>query len=95
MQQGDKVVDGHLGFLAFLDVCSLELGEGVLGVVGMGRSGIFEIFFDPLSRAVLRFLSDRLEPRIPNLARMSYLTFSAVRGFIMSSVSVFRKACRA
>ena len=69
VQQGDMVVDGHLGFLAFLDVRSLELWEGVLGMFSMGQSGISEIFFDPLSRAVLRFLSDRLEPRIPNLAK--------------------------
>lgn len=58
--------DGHLEILAFLDVRPLELGEGVLSKVGMGRGGILEIFFDPLSCAVLRFLLDGL---IPNPAR--------------------------
>ena len=53
-----KWCDGYLNFLTFLDVCPPELGEGVLSILGMGRSGIFEIFFNPLSRAVLRFLSD-------------------------------------
>lgn len=48
--------DGHLKILAFLDVRPLELGEGVLSIVLMGRGGILEIFFDPLSCAVLRFL---------------------------------------
>jgi hypothetical protein len=48
--------DGHLEFLAFLDVSPLELGEGVLSILGMGRGGSFEVFFDPLSCAVLRFL---------------------------------------
>jgi hypothetical protein len=48
--------DGHLEILAFLDVRPLELGEGVLSIVLMGRGGILEIFFDPLSCAVLRFL---------------------------------------
>ena len=48
--------DGHLEILAFLDVRPLKLGEGVLSIVGMSRGGILEIFFDPLSRAVLRFL---------------------------------------
>ena len=86
--------DGHLNFLTFLDVRPPELGEGVLSMLGMGRSGIFEIFFDPLSRAVLRFLLDGLEPRIIQQKSASH-TFSAVRGLMMSIVSVFRKACRA
>lgn len=47
---------GYLEILAFLDVCPLQLGEGVLSIVGMGRGGILEIFFNPLSCAVLRFL---------------------------------------
>jgi hypothetical protein len=81
--------------LAFLDVRPLELGEGVLSIVVMGRGGTLEIFFDPLSCAVLRFLLDRLESRIPNPGRSASFTFSAVRGFMMSTVSVFRKACRA
>lgn len=56
--------DCHLKFLALLDVRPLELWESVLGIFGMGRGGIFEIFFDPLSRTVLRFLLDTLETRI-------------------------------
>jgi hypothetical protein len=32
--------DGHLKFLTFLDVRPLELGEGVLSILGMGRGGI-------------------------------------------------------
>jgi hypothetical protein len=87
--------DCHLKFLAFLDVRPLELGESVLGIFGMGRGGIFEIFFDPLSCAVLRFLLDSLEPRISNPTRSASLTFSAVRGLMTSIVRVFRKACRA
>ena len=51
--------DGHLEILAFLDVRPLELGESVLSIVGMVRGGILEIFFNPLSCAVLRFLLDR------------------------------------
>jgi len=87
--------DGHLEILAFLDVRPLELGEGVLSILLMGRGGILEIFFDSLSCAVLRFLLDRLESRILNPARTAWFTFSAVRGFMISTVSVFRKACRA
>ena len=55
--------DDHLKVLAFLDVRPFELGEGVLSIVSMGRGGIFEIFFDPLSCAVLRFLLGRLESK--------------------------------
>ena len=51
--------DGHLEILAFLDVRPLELGKCVLSIVGMGRGGTLEIFFNPLSCAVLRFLLDR------------------------------------
>jgi hypothetical protein len=81
--------------LALLDVRSLELGESVLGIFGMGRGGILEIFFDPLSCAVLRFLLDGLEIRISNPIKRASLTFSAVRGLMTSIVSVFKKACRA
>jgi hypothetical protein len=87
--------DGHLEILALLDVRPFELWECVLSIVGMGRGGTLEIFFNPLSCAVLRFLLHRLESGIPNPARSASSTFSAVRGFIMSIVSVFRKACRA
>jgi len=89
------VVDAYLKFLAFLDVCSLKFGKGVLCVVDMGRGGPLEIFSDPLSCAILRFLSGGLEPKIPDPARSTSLTLSAVSGLIMSTMSVFRKACRA
>ena len=56
--------DGHLEFLTFLDVCTLQFGKGVLSVLDMCRGGTLEIFFDPLSRTVLRFLLDTLETRI-------------------------------
>jgi hypothetical protein len=89
--------DGHLEILAFLDVRPLEFGKGVLNIVFVGRGGTLEIFFDSLSCAVLRFLLDRLESGIPNPAgsASALLTFSDVRGFIMSIVIVFKKACRA
>jgi len=45
-----------LKFLAFLNVCTLEFGKGVLSVLDMGRGGTLEIFFDPLSCAILCFL---------------------------------------
>jgi hypothetical protein len=61
----------------------------------MGCGGTLEIFFDPLSCAVLRFLLGGLEPKIPDPARSTSLTLSAVSGLMMSIVSVFMKACRA
>jgi len=85
----------HLKFLTFFNICSLKLGEGVLGKLDMGRGGALEIFFDPLSCAVLGFLLDRLEPEILDRARSAALTLSAVRGLITSTVSVSKKACRA
>jgi hypothetical protein len=48
--------DVHLKLLTFLDVCALEFGKGVLSVFDMSRGGTLEIFFDPLSCAILRFL---------------------------------------
>jgi hypothetical protein len=81
--------------LAFFDVCPLELGKGVLSILDMGRGGKLKIFSDPFSRAVLRFLFDGLEMKIHNPARSASLALSAVRGLMMSIVSVFRKACRA
>lgn len=91
----DEVVSARLKFLAFLDVCSLKFGKSVLCVLDMGRGGPLEIFFDPLSCAVLRFLLGGLESKIPDPARRASLTLSVVSGLITSTVSVFRKACRA
>jgi hypothetical protein len=81
-----RCYDDHLKILAFLDVCLLELGEGVFNIVIMGQGGILEIFFDLLSCVVLHFLLNRLESRIPDSARSASFTFSAVRGFMMSTV---------
>ena len=38
----------------------------------MGRGGPLEIFFDPLSCAILRFLLSGLEPKIPDPARSTF-----------------------
>lgn len=86
--------DGHLEFLAFLDVCTLKFGKGVLSVLDMSRGGTLEIFFDPLSCAILGFLLGILETKIPVPAKSISLTLSAVRGLMMSTMSVLRKACR-
>jgi hypothetical protein len=88
-------LDGHLKFLTFLNICPLKLGERVLGKVDMGRGGALEVFFDPLSCTVLRFLSDRLELEILNTVRRASLTLSVVRGLMTSTASVSKKACRA
>lgn len=86
--------DGHLEFLAFLDVCTLQFGKVVLSILDMSRGGTLEIFFDPLSCAILRFLLGGLETKIRDPAKRISLTLSAVRGFMMSTMSVLRKACR-
>jgi hypothetical protein len=51
----------HLKLLTFLDVCPLEFGKGVLSILDMSRGRALEIFFDPLSCAILRFLLGGLE----------------------------------
>lgn len=84
----------HLEFLALFEVGSFELREGILCILGMSCGGILETFLDTLSRAILRFLLDRLEQDACSREKC-LLAFSTERGLMTSSVSVFRKACRA
>ena len=48
--------EGHLIFLTFPKVCPLELGEGILCIIGVSRGRPLQIVRDALSLAFLSIL---------------------------------------
>ena len=78
----------------FLQVCLLELRDCVLCMISILRSGLLEIFLNPLSCLIFRFLPDGPIIRtMPVRTRCPWLTFNVVRGVMMSLSKVSTKAC--
>lgn len=84
--EGNKRVIGdcitYLYVLAPPKVCTFELRECILRVVIIPATRFLDIFFDPLSRTFLRFLSRTMG--IPDRLSLAGLTRRFERGVMMS-----------
>ena len=81
--------------MMFLQVRLLELQEFILYMISILSSGFFEIFLDPLSCLICRFLPDfpKIRTRISARVGFSWLTFNTLRGIITSLSNISTKVC--
>jgi hypothetical protein len=81
--------------MIFLQVYLLEFRDFVLCMISILRGRFLEIFLDPLSCLIFRFLPDRriIRTGMPFRKRYSWLTFNVLRGLITSLSKISTKAC--
>ena len=77
-----------------LQVCLLEPRHSVLCIIGIFRGRFIEIFFNPLSCLIFRFLPNRplIRTGMPSRTR-AWLTFNAERGLMTSLSKISTKVC--